>query len=160
MASKWDKQQCPVCMQGILHDGVRPESVTYQWTVYKYGQRGAFCDKCDDGITFNDIHDDERWTAFRNAVDTRIAAEMEAIVERHHIPRNLVAFLVGGGKNGFKRYTTCETRPTAAVWNLMRAIDRHPGLIQELQEPVNMEGFIEGAGNAVPCATNPINSSS
>lgn len=155
MASKWNDQQCPICMQGTLHDDVRAESVTYQGMVYQYSQRGAFCEKCGDGITFNDIQDDERWIAFRDKVDARIATEMEAIVKRHHIPRNLVTVLVGGGKNGFKRYITQETKPTAAVWNLMRAIDRHPELIKELQEPVKIEDFIEGgilSGKTIPFA--------
>jgi HTH-type transcriptional regulator/antitoxin MqsA len=131
-------------MQGILHDGVRPTSVTYQGTVYQYDQPGAFCDLCGDGMTQESEIDDARWAAFRDAVDARIANEMESIRERLHLSRQDVMVLVGGGKNAFKRYIDRETRPTAAVWNLLRILDKHPELVKELQEPVKLAEFLPG----------------
>lgn len=150
MASQWHNQPCPVCMQRTLHDGVRATSVAYQGTVYEYDQAGAFCDYCEDGITFNNEQEDVQWAAFRDAVDAKIAAEMEAICKRRHLSRQDVMLLVGGGKNAFKRYVDLETRPTAAVWNLMRAIDKHPEIIEELKEPVRISDFLPENSTLTP----------
>ena len=142
MNSKWHGEQCPVCFKGTLADGVKDEKVTYQGAVFQYKQAGAYCSNCGDGIVTGDIHDDEEWVGFRAAVDATIAKEMETIRNELHLSKSEVADLVGGGKNGFTRYVNQETRPTPAVWNLMRAMHKHPELVDELREPIDVSSLV------------------
>jgi HTH-type transcriptional regulator / antitoxin MqsA len=40
--------------------------------------------------------------------------------------------LTGGGHNAFSRYERGEAAPVAAVVNLFRLLDKHPGLLKDL----------------------------
>lgn len=133
--SKWHGQTCPVCFDGILADGERTGEITYQSAVFKWHQRGAFCPVCGDGMVEGDVDQDALYKAFRDRVDAAIASKMEVIREELHIPKAAMTHFVGGGKNGFNRYVTQQTKPTPAVWNLMRAMQEYPDLVEKLSRP-------------------------
>ena len=44
------------------------------------------------------------------------------------------ARITGGGPNAFSRYERGKARPLPAVTNLFRLLDRHPELLNELQD--------------------------
>lgn len=133
--SKWHGKQCPVCFKGTLADGVRDEEVTYQGAVFKWHEHGAYCNVCNDGIVEGNVDHDTAFAAFRETVDARVAADMETIRVQLRLSKTDMTHLVGGGKNGYGRYISRQTTPTPAVWNLVRALQAHPDLVEQLKKP-------------------------
>ncbi len=65
---------------------------------------------------------------------------LRRIRKKLHLSQVRAASLTGGGHNAFSRYESGEIVPLAAITNLFTLLDRHPELIQELdeQQPVNV----------------------
>lgn len=132
MKSKWNGQACPVCAAGVLHDGSKTVTQDYKGHPYLAQVRGAFCDKCDEGILVYDTAEEAAWLAFRDQVDRQAASELEGIRKRLKLTQAQAAKLAGGGKNAFSRYERGQAKPVAAVINLFKLLDKHPDLIKEL----------------------------
>lgn len=130
--SKWNGQPCPVCAEGVLHEGSKTVTQEYKGHTYHTQVRGAFCDKCDEGVLIHDAAEEAAWQAFRNHVDHEAARELEAIRKRLKLTQAQAAKLAGGGKNAFSRYERGQAKPVAAVINLFKLLDKHPNLIKEL----------------------------
>ena len=130
--SKWNGQACPVCAEGVLHDGSKTVTQDYKGHPYQSQVRGAFCDKCDEAILVYDAAEEAAWLAFRDQVDRQVASELEAIRKRLKLTQAQAAKLAGGGKNAFSRYERGQAKPVAAVINLFKLLDKHPDLIKEL----------------------------
>lgn len=132
MASKWDGKPCPLCTEGVLHDGEKPQRLEYRGRVYEYTAHGAFCDHCGDGFPAHDPKEEAAWHAFRDQVDAESGAELARIRKKLKLTQQAAAKLTGGGKNAFSRYERGEAKPMPAVVNLFRLLDQHPELLKEL----------------------------
>jgi len=130
--SKWNGQACPVCAEGVLHDGIKTLAQEYKGHAYELKMRGAFCDKCDEAVLVYDAAEEAAWLAFRDQVDRLAASELESIRKRLKLTQAQAAKLAGGGKNAFSRYERGQAKPVAAVINLFKLLDKHPDLIKEL----------------------------
>ncbi len=130
--SKWNGQACPICGEGVLHDGRKTMTQEYKGHPYQTLVHGAFCDKCDEAILVHDAAEEAAWLAFRDQVDRQAARELEAIRKRLKLTQAQAAKLAGGGKNAFSRYERGQAKPVAAVINLFKLLDKHPDLIKEL----------------------------
>ena len=63
-----------------------------------------------------------------------MADEMKRIRRKlHFTQKSAVQLLSGGGHNAFSRYERAEVEPPKPLFVLMRLLDRHPELVQELQ---------------------------
>ncbi len=133
MASKWDKQPCPICGVGVLHDQSRKQQVEYRGKHYEYTEKGAFCDRCADGFAGHNKREEAAWLAFRNQVDAEEAAGLAQIRKKLKLTQQEAAKLTGGGKNAFSRYERGEARPLPAVLNLFKLLDKHPELLNEIR---------------------------
>jgi HTH-type transcriptional regulator/antitoxin MqsA len=129
---KWDGKSCPVCYEGILHDGTRAESTDYRGERFTSNQPGAYCSNCGDGVVYNDPGIERSWDEFRARVDTQQAAELLSIRARLNLTQDEASKLSGGGHNAFSRYERREAQPVVGVLNLFRLLDRHPSLLNEL----------------------------
>jgi HTH-type transcriptional regulator / antitoxin MqsA len=138
VASKWNGQPCPICGEGILHDGVKTVAQKYKGRVFTSTTAGAFCDHCADGFAMPDPREESAWLAFRDSVDTAEATELARIRKKLKLTQWEAAQLAGGGKNAFSRYERGQTKPVAAVINLFRLLDRHPELLTELDGSVSV----------------------
>jgi len=130
--SKWNRQACPVCAEGILHDASKVVTQEYKGQSYQAQICGAFCDKCDEAVLVYDADEEAAWLAFRDQVDHQVATELESIRKRLKLTQAQAAKLAGGGKNAFSRYERGQAKPVAAVINLFKLLDKHPDLIKEL----------------------------
>lgn len=133
MASKWHKKTCPICMEGVLYDGVREQEMEYKGQVYHYTAKGAFCDHCHDGFAAHDPKEESRWAKFRDQIDVEEIAELARIRKKLKLTQQQAAALAGGGKNAFSRYERGQAKPVHAVINLFRLLDKHPELLNELR---------------------------
>jgi len=132
MASKWNGKQCPICFEGILHDGEKMQQMDYRGRIYEYNLHGAFCDHCQDGFPIHDAKEEAAWQSFRDQVDSEDRSELARIRKKLKLSQHAAAKLTGGGKNAFSRYERGEAKPMPAVVNLFRLLDRHPELLKEL----------------------------
>lgn len=132
MASKWNGKQCPICFEGILHDGEKTRQMDYRGRIYEYTLHGAFCDHCQDGFPIHDAKEEAAWQAFRDQIDNEDRAELARIRKKLKLSQHAAAKLTGGGKNAFSRYERGEAKPMPAVVNLFKLLDRHLELFKEL----------------------------
>lgn len=133
MKSKWHKQPCPLCGEGVLSDSSRNVVERYKGVSFTLLVRGAFCNHCHDGFPEFDPKQEARWVAFRDSVDAEESAELTRIRKKLRLTQAKAAVLAGGGKNAFSRYEKGKVKPVAAVINLFRLLDRHPELLKELR---------------------------
>lgn len=132
MTGKWNGKTCPVCGEGVLHDGSRTFEANYRGERFIGKQPGAYCDKCEDGITYNDPELEARWEQFRLNINERLRAELASIRARLGLTQEQAGRLSGGGHNAFSRYERGEAVPVAAVINLFRLLDSDPQLLTVL----------------------------
>lgn len=130
--SKWHGRACPVCAEGVLHDGTQTVTQEYKGRLFQTQVRGAFCNQCNEGILIHDAAEEAAWLAFRDQVDRETAIELVNIRKRLKLTQAQAAKLAGGGKNAFSRYERGQAKPVAAVVNLFKLLDKHPDLIKEL----------------------------
>jgi HTH-type transcriptional regulator/antitoxin MqsA len=63
---------------------------------------------------------------------TRQAQEIRRIRRKLGLSQAAAARLTGGGHNAFSRYERGEAAPLPAVVNLLKLLDKHPELLEEL----------------------------
>jgi HTH-type transcriptional regulator/antitoxin MqsA len=134
MKSKWNNKQCPLCVEGTLHEGNRKQTLLYRGHEYEYMAKGAFCDHCHDGFPKFDKNEEVAWVAFRDKVEAEEAAELARIRKKLKLTQKEAALRTGGGHNAFSRYERGEVKPVQAVLNLFRLLDHHPDLLRELND--------------------------
>ena len=99
---------------------------------------GLSGDRCDDcGEVYFDHESQNRYV---EASDTWILARREEekkmlvrVRKKLGLTQHQAANLTGGGHNAFGRYERGEVQPMPAVVNLFKLLDKHPGLLAEVQ---------------------------
>ncbi len=97
--------------------------------------RGWFCSSCNEAI-FAD-GEGVRYAAeidrFVLEVDARLADELRRIRRKLHLTQKEAAKLFGGGVNSFSEYERGVTRPAKSTVVLLKILDKHPGLVDEVR---------------------------
>ena len=52
---------------------------------------------------------------------------------RPHLDQREAAAIFGGGVNAFSRYENGKTKPPLALVKLLKVLDRHPDLLEEIK---------------------------
>lgn len=97
--------------------------------------RGWFCPSCHeaqfaDGEGVRYAAELDRFVA---DVDARQAEELRRIRRKLHLTQKEAARLFGGGVNAFSEYERGVTKPAKATLLLLKVLDKHPDLIEELR---------------------------
>ena len=66
-------------------------------------------------------------------VDAEEAAELVRIRKKLGLSQRRAAELTGGGVNAFSRYENGKTKPPLALVKLLKVLDRHPELLNEVR---------------------------
>lgn len=100
-----------------------------------HGLGGERCDSCGE-VYFD--HDSQR--RYAQASDAWVLARREQekqmlvrVRKKLGLTQHQAAKLTGGGHNAFGRYERGEAQPMPAVINLFKLLDKHPGLLTEVQ---------------------------
>lgn len=100
------------------------------------GLSGWRCRACDE-VEF-DAASARRYAEAGDALVLRARdaqkEELRRIRRKLGLSQHAAARLTGGGHNAFSRYERGTATPLPAVVNLFRLLDRHPRLLQELEE--------------------------
>lgn len=125
---------CPEC-GGSLVQETRKIPYTYKDQTIEVDQPGSWCQKCGEGVlcltdmkvTEQTLHD------HRAIVDGLLTSqEIRRIRKKLNLTQKEAAEIFGGGANAFSRYELGETTPVRAVDNLLRLLDNHPDLLDEI----------------------------
>jgi len=130
--------KCPCCGASELIHDTRDVPYTYKGeTTTIAAVTGDFCPACNE-VILDQEHGDRysecvgQFQRQVNAayVDPRYIAEVR---KKLALDQREAADLFGGGANAFSRYENGKTKPPLALVKLLRILDRHPNLLEEVR---------------------------
>ena len=130
--------KCPVCGAAELIHDTRDLPYTYKGESTTIPTVTAdFCPACDESIT--DLAESERvmreMQAFNKQVNAAIVdpAFIINVRKKLDLGQREAAEIFGGGINAFSRYENGKTKPPLALVKLLKLLDRHPDLLNEVK---------------------------
>lgn len=129
--------KCPLCGKGTLVSEVREEVCEYHDKSITIEMPGKYCTTCGEGI-FSASETGyylETVKAFRAQVDAEPLppAEIRKIRKRLKLTQKQAGDIFGGGIRAFSQYERNLSRPGKAADTLLRLLDRHPELLEEIR---------------------------
>ncbi|MBB3011185.1 type II TA system antitoxin MqsA family protein [Cupriavidus alkaliphilus] len=129
--------KCPECGGAELVAGMRDMPYTYRGeTTVIPNVPGQWCPKCGEGV----LPRDSDWVsdamlAFNRQVNAALVDPVfiTEVRKKLRLDQREAAEIFGGGVNAFSRYETGRTKPPLALVKLLRLLDRHPELLDEIR---------------------------
>lgn len=130
--------KCPVCGAAELIHDTRNIPYTYrgQTTVIS-SVEGDFCPACNESLL--DVGESDRvmreMRAFSKQVNAAIVDPdfIASVRKKLALDQREAAEIFGGGANAFSRYENGKTKPPLALIKLLKLLDRHPELLDEVK---------------------------
>jgi HTH-type transcriptional regulator/antitoxin MqsA len=130
--------KCPSCGAATLVHDTRDVPYTYKGESTTLPQvTGDFCTACDEFI-LNAVESRRTMklmAAFNKQVNASIV-DPEFIVsvrKKLDLDQREAGEIFGGGVNAFSRYENGKTKPPLALVKLLKVLDRHPDLLEEVR---------------------------
>ena len=130
--------KCPICGAAELVHDTRDLPYTYKGeTTNIAGVTGEFCPACAESIL--DAAESNRvmreMGAFSRQVNAAIVdpAFIASVRKKLDLDQREAAEIFGGGVNAFSRYENGKTKPPLALVKLLKVLDRHPDLLDEVK---------------------------
>lgn len=130
--------KCPCCGAAELIHETRDLPCTYKGeSTIIPAVTGDFCPACDEVLLDRENGDrySEQIGSFQRRVNAAyVDPDFIAKVRRKlHLDQRQAAEIFGGGVNDFSRYENGRTRPPLALIKLLKLLDRHPDLLDEVR---------------------------
>lgn len=133
--------RCPGCDTADLVYDTRDMPYTYKGeTTVIPSVSGDFCRVCDESIL--GLAETGRTMGlmldFNKQVNAAIVdpAFILSVRKKLNLDQRQAGEIFGGGVNAFSRYENGKTKPPLALVKLLKLLDRHPDLLQEVAAPV------------------------
>ncbi len=130
--------KCPVCGAADLIHDTRDIPYTYRGkTTIIPAVTGDFCPACDESVT--DMAETDRVMREMRAFNMQINAAIvdplfiATVRKKLNLGQKEAADIFGGGVNAFSRYENGKTKPPLALVKLLKVLDRHPNLLNEIR---------------------------
>ena len=129
--------KCPGCGAAELIRNTRDIPYSYKGETTILKTTGDFCSSCGESI--HDMEDSERvmseMRAFSRQVNAAIVdpAFIVKVRKKLSLDQRQAAEIFGGGVNAFSRYENGKTRPPLALVKLLKVLDLHPELLEEIK---------------------------
>ncbi len=129
---------CPSCGAAELIHDTRDISYTYKGeTTSIPAVTGDFCPACGE-IVLNREHGDhysEMIGLFQRQVNSAYVDPnyIARIRKKLDLDQRQAAEIFGGGVNAFSRYENGKTKPPLALIKLLKVLERHPDLLDEIK---------------------------
>lgn len=98
---------------------------------------GDFCPACGEAIleTGESVRASTAMLEFNKQVNASIVdpAFIASVRKKLSLDQREAAEIFGGGVNAFSRYENGKTKPPLALVKLLKVLDRHPELLQEIK---------------------------
>ncbi|WP_020205133.1 MULTISPECIES: type II toxin-antitoxin system MqsA family antitoxin [Cupriavidus] len=129
---------CPECGAAELVHDTRDVPYTYKGeTTLIPAVSGDFCPACGEIVLDRGQEDryGEAVVAFNKQVNAAIVDPefIAGVRKRLALDQREAAEIFGGGVNAFSRYETGRTRPPLALVKLLKLLERHPELLEEVR---------------------------
>lgn len=130
--------KCPVCGAAELIHDTRGLPYTYKGeTTVIHAVTGDFCPACSEAILDREQGDrySELIGMFQRQVNAAYVdpAYIARVRKKLHLDQREAAEIFGGGINAFSRYENGKTKPPLALVKLLKVLDRHPELLNEVK---------------------------
>lgn len=130
--------RCPICEQAELVADTRDLPYTYKGESTTIpGVTGEYCPACGEAIL--DASESARASASMLEFNRQVKASIvdpefiSRVRKRLALDQREAAEIFGGGVNAFSRYENGKTKPPLALVKLLRVLDRHPDLLEEIR---------------------------
>ena len=130
--------KCPNCGAKKLVRDTRDVPYTYKGESTVLPQvTGEFCAACDESVL--DAAESRRtmnlMLAFNKQVNASIVDPdfIASVRKKLDLDQREAGEIFGGGVNAFSRYENGKTKPPLALVKLLRVLDRHPDLLDEIR---------------------------
>ena len=130
--------KCPVCGAAELIHDTRDLPYTYKGeTTTIPAVTGDFCPACAESIL--DAAESDRvlreMRDFSKQVNASIVDPefIASVRKKLALDQREAAEIFGGGINAFSRYENGKTKPPLALVKLLKVLDRHPDLLDEVK---------------------------
>lgn len=130
--------KCPACGTAELIRDTRELPYTYKGeTTVIPAVTGDYCPACAEAIL--DAAESERVMREMRAFSKQVnAASVDpqfivGVRKKLRLDQREAAEIFGGGVNAFSRYENGKTKPPLALVKLLRVLDRHPDLLNEIR---------------------------
>jgi len=130
--------KCPSCAAAELMHDTRDMPHTYKGesTVIP-AVTGDFCPACGEAVleTGESVRTSAAMLEFNKQVNAAIVdpAFIASVRKKLALDQREAAEIFGGGVNAFSRYENGKTKPPLALVKLLKVLDRHPELLQEVK---------------------------
>jgi HTH-type transcriptional regulator / antitoxin MqsA len=130
--------KCPCCGVAELIYDTRDLTYTYKGeTTTIPAVTGDFCPACDE-VMLNREHGDrysELLGQFQRQVNAAYVdpAYIAKVRKKLDLDQRQAAEIFGGGVNAFSRYENGRTKPPLALVKLLKVLERHPDLLNEVR---------------------------
>lgn len=130
--------KCPVCGAAELIHDTRDLPYTYKGeTTLILAVTGDFCSACAESI-LGMVESDRvmrEMRAFSKQVNAAIVDPgfITRVRKQLALDQREAAEIFGGGINAFSRYENGKTKPPLALVKLLKVLERHPDLLNEVR---------------------------
>jgi HTH-type transcriptional regulator/antitoxin MqsA len=130
--------KCPVCGAAELIHDTRDQPYTYKGvTIAIEAVTGDFCPVCDEVILdmAESMRINELMLQFNKQVNAAYVDPgfIVNVRKKLRLDQREAAEIFGGGINAFSRYESGKTKPPLALVKLLKLLDRHPDLLNEVR---------------------------
>jgi HTH-type transcriptional regulator/antitoxin MqsA len=130
--------KCPVCGAAELIHDTRDIPYTYKGeTTHIAAVTGDFCPACAESLLGPAESDRvmREMRAFSKQVNAAIVdpAFIASVRKKLALDQREAAEIFGGGINAFSRYENGKTKPPLALVKLLKVLERHPDLLNEIR---------------------------
>jgi HTH-type transcriptional regulator/antitoxin MqsA len=129
--------KCPVCGAAELIHDTRDIPYRYKGKTTILTTTGDFCPACGESI--HDMEDSERVMREMQAFSKQVNADLVdpafivKVRKKLALDQREAGEIFGGGVNAFSRYENGKTKPPLALVKLLKVLDRHPDLLNEIK---------------------------
>lgn len=130
--------KCPICAAAELVHDTRDLPYTYKGETTILPQvTGDFCSACNESI-FDAVESRRSMNMmldFNKQVNASIVDPgfIENVRKKLALDQREAAEIFGGGVNAFSRYELGKTKPPLALVKLLKILDQHPDLLDEIR---------------------------
>lgn len=130
--------KCPNCGGARLVHDTRDMPYTYKGrTTVIPAVTGDYCPACDEAVLKMDesVRTSALMLAFNREVNAAIVDPgfIAGVRKKLALDQREAAEIFGGGINAFSRYENGKTKPPLALVKLLKVLDRHPDLLEEVR---------------------------
>ena len=130
--------KCPVCGAAELIRDIRDQPYTYKGvTIIIEAVTGDFCPVCDEAVLdmAESMRINEMMLQFNKQVNPAYVDPgfIANVRKKLRLDQREAAEIFGGGINAFSRYESGKTKPPLALVKLLKLLDRHPDLLNEVR---------------------------